>query len=98
MKFCKVHHFANNTNLLCFLIKVLMLTWNALNWLNIHKVLLNMKKNLKCLYPNLKEKNIDKVKIKLSSKGYPTASVDYLGFGIDENLTWHHLCAWPHLN
>ena len=57
-----------------------------------------MKKKLKCLYPNQKEKNRDKVKIKLSSKGYPTASVDYLGFGIDENLTWHHLCAWPHLN
>ena len=51
IKFCKVHHFADGTNLLCLSnsIKKLSKLVNAdlkhlLNWLNANKVSLNVKK------------------------------------------------------
>ena len=52
IKFCKVHHFADDTNLLCLSksIKKLSKLVNAdlkhlLNWLNANKISLNVKKN-----------------------------------------------------
>ena len=52
IKFCKVHHFADDTNLLCLSnsIKKLNKLVNAdlkhlVNWLNANKITLNVKKN-----------------------------------------------------
>ena len=52
IKFCKVHHFADDTNLLCLSnsIKTLNKLVNAdlkhlANWLNANKISLNIKKN-----------------------------------------------------
>ena len=54
IKFCKVHHFPHNTNLLCLSnsIKKLNKLVNAdfkhlVNWLNVNKITLNVKKKLK---------------------------------------------------
>ena len=54
IKFCKVHHFADDTNLLCLgnSIKKLNQLVNAdlkrlVNWLNTNKISLNVKKNWK---------------------------------------------------
>ena len=52
IKFCKVHHFTDDTNLLCLRnsIKKLNKLVNAdlkhqANWLNVNKISLNIKKN-----------------------------------------------------
>ena len=70
IKFCKVHHFADDTNLLCmrYSIKKLNRLANAdlkhlVNWLYANKVLLNAKKNdeiviFKSSKRNLKVKTI----------------------------------------
>ena len=62
IKFCKVHHFADDTNLLYLgksikkLNKFVNIDFkNLVNWLNANKLSLNVKK-LKWLYLNLKEK------------------------------------------
>ena len=54
MKFCKVHHFADDASLLCLSnsIKKLKKAVNAdlkhlANWLNVNKISLNVKKKLK---------------------------------------------------
>ena len=64
IKFCKVHHFADDTNLLYLgksfknLNKFVNIDFkNLVNWLNANKVSLNVKK-LKWLYLNLKEKGL----------------------------------------
>ena len=83
IKFCKVHHFADDTNLLCHSnsIKKLNKLVNAdlkhlVNWLNANKISLKLEGDLK---------------IKLCGKKlYPTESVKYLGVKIDTNLTWQH--------
>ena len=49
-----------------------------------------MPKKLKWSYLNLKKMFNDIVKIKLSKRIYPTASVKYLGVKIDQHLTWQH--------
>ena len=62
-KFCKVHHFADNTNLLCFSnsIKKLNELVNAdlkhlLNWLNANKILVNVKKTEMIIFKSKQEK------------------------------------------
>ena len=90
IKFCKVHHFADDTNLLCLSnsIKKLNKLVNAdlkhlVNWLNANKISLANKSKQKKLEGDLK--------IKLCGKRlYPTESVKYLGVKIDTNLTWQH--------
>ena len=86
IKFCKVHHFADDTNLAHFNKSVNKLNKyinidmkNLTNWLNANKISLNVKKTeLVCL-----------IKIKLSRKRlYPSKSVKYLDVKIDENLNW----------
>ena len=54
IKFCKVHHFADGTNLLCLInsIKELYKLVNAdlkhlVDWLNANKISLSVKKKLK---------------------------------------------------
>ena len=98
IKFCKVHHFADDTNLLCVSdsIKKLNKLVNAdlkhlLNWLNANKISLNVKKTEMIICKSKQKKLEDDLKMKLCGKRlYPTESVKYLGVKIDANLTWQH--------
>ena len=98
IKFCKVHHFAGDTNLLCLSnsIKKLSRLVNAdlkhlLNWLSANKISLNVKKTEMIIFKSKRKKLEADLKIKLCGKRlYPTESVKYLGVKIDANLTWQH--------
>ena len=96
IKFCKVHHFADDTNLLCLSnsIKKLNKLVNAdlkhlVNWLNANKISLNVKKTEMVIFKSKQKKFEGDLKIKLCGKRlYPTESVKYLGVKIDTNLSW----------
>ena len=98
IKFCKVHHFADDTNLLCLgnSIKKLNKLVNAdlkrlVNWLNANKISLNVKKTEMVIFKSKQKKFEGDLKIKLSGKRlYPTESVKYLGVKIDTNLSWQY--------
>ena len=92
----KVHHFVDDTNLLCLgnSIKKLNKLVNAdlkrlVNWLNANKISLNVKKTEIVIFKSKQKKFEGDLKIKLSGKRlYPTESVKYLGVKIDTNLSW----------
>ena len=95
MKFCKVHHFADDTSLLCLSnsIKKLKKAVNAdlkhlANWLNVNKISLNAKKKTEMVILKSKQKKFEgDLKIKLCGKTlYPTERVKYLGVKTDTNL------------
>ena len=98
IKFCKFHHFADDTNLLYLGKSIKKLNKfvnidlkNLVNWLNANKISLNVKKTEMVIFKSKRKKFNDTVKIKLSGKRiYPTASVKYLGVKIDQHLTWQH--------
>ena len=98
IKSCKVHHFADDTNLLCLgnSIKKLSKQVNAdlkhlVNWLNANKISLNVKKTEMVIFKSKQKKLEGDLKIKLCGKRlYPTKSVKYLGVKIDTNLTSPH--------
>ena len=98
IKFCKVHHFADDTNLLCLSnsIKKLNKQVNAdlkhlVNWLNANKISLNVKKTEMVIFKSKQKKLEGDLKIKLCGKRlYPTESVKYLGVKIDTNLSWQY--------
>ena len=95
IKFCKVHHFADDTNLLCLSnsVKKMNKLVNAdlkdlLNWLNANKISLNVKKAEMIIFKSMQEKLEGDLKIKLCGKRlYHTESIKYLGVKIDTNLT-----------
>ena len=97
-KFCKVHHFADNTNVLCMSnsIKKLNKLVNAdlkhlVHWLNANKISLNVKKIEIVIFKSTQKKFERDLKIKLCGKRlHPTESVKYLGVKIDTNLNWEH--------
>ena len=97
IKFCKVHYFADDINLLHisksikklnkfvnFDLKILS------NWLNANKISLNISKTeLITFKPRIKTVDFD-LKLELNAKRLdPTKSVKYLGITIDESLTWN---------
>ena len=98
IKFCKVHRFVDDTNLLCLgnSIKKLNKLVNAdlkslVNWLNANKISLNVKKTKMVIFKSKQKKFEGDLKIKLSGKRlYPTESVKYLGVKIDTNLSWQY--------
>ena len=98
IKFCKVHHFADDTNLLCLSnsIKKLNKLVNAdlkhlVNWLNANKISLNVKKTEMVIFKSKQKKVEGDLKVKLCGKRlYPTKSVKYLGVKIDTNLSWQY--------
>ena len=101
IKFCKFHHFPDDTNLLCLSnsIKKLNKLVNADlkhlgNWLNANKISLNEKKTTKTemvIFKSKQKKFEGDLKIKLCSKRlYPTESVKYLSVKIDTNLCWQY--------
>ena len=101
IKFCKVHHFADDTNLINFnsSIKVINKQVNKdlktlSNWLNANKICLNVSKTELVLFRSAKKQLDFGLKLKLNGKRlYPTNSVKYLGVKIDEHLTWK-----PHID
>ena len=98
IKFSKVYHFADDTNLLCLSdsIKKLNKLVNAdlkhlVNWLNANKISLNVKKTDMVIFKSKQKELEGGLKIKLYGKRlYPTESVKYMGIKIDTNLTWQH--------
>ena len=98
IKFCKVHHFTDDTYLLCHSnsIKKLNKLVNAdlkhlVNWLNANKISLNVKKTEMVIFKSNQKKLECDLKIKVCGKRlYPTESVKYMGVKIDTNLTWQH--------
>ena len=98
IKFCKIHHFADDTNLLCMSnsIKKLNKLVNAdlkhlVHWLNANKISLNVKKTEMVIFKSKQKKFEGDLKIKLCGKRlYPSESVKYLGVKIDTNLNWEH--------
>ena len=98
VKFCQVHHFADNTNLLRLgnsIKKLNMLvatdSKHLVNWLNANKISLSVKKTETVIFKLKQKKFEDHLKIKLHGKRlYPTESVKYLGVEIDANLSWQY--------
>ena len=96
MKFCKDHHFADDTNQLHFSKSVNKLNKyinfdmkNLTDWLNANKISLNVKKTELVIFKHKKKKLECRIRIKLSRKRlYPSNSIRYLGVKIDENLNW----------
>ena len=96
LKFCKVHLFADDTNLIHFSKSVYRLNKyvnldlkNLTYWLNANRISLNVKKTELVIFKHQRKKLDSPIKIKLSRKTlYPSMSVKYLGIKIDENLNW----------
>ena len=96
LKFCKVHHFADDTNLIHFSKSVYRINEyvnldleNFTYWLNANIISLNEKKIELVIFKHQRKKLYSPIKIKLSCKRlYPSKSVKYLGIKIDENLNW----------
>ena len=72
IKFYKVHHFVDDTNLLCLnnTVKKLNILVNAdskylFNWLNANKILLNVRKTVLVIFKSKQKKHEGDLKIKL---------------------------------
>ena len=97
IKHCKVHHFADDTNLLIInksvkrLNKLLNINLkNLTNWFNANKISLNVSKTELIIFKPKRKLPDFNMKIKLNGKRlYPTDSVRYLGVTIDSNLNWN---------
>ena len=95
IKFCKVHHFTDDTNFLCLSnsIKKFSKLVNAdlkhlVTWLNADKISLNVKRTEMVIFKSKQKKFECDLKIKLCGKRlYPTESVKHLGVKIDTNLS-----------
>ena len=96
IKFCKVHYFADDTNLLCLSnsIKKLNKLVNTdfkhlVDCLSANKISLNKKTTEMVIFKSNQKKFEGDLKIKLCGKRlYPTESVKYLGVEIDKTLSW----------
>ena len=92
--FCKVHHFSDDTNLVCFCKSANKLNKhinidmkNLINLLNANKISLNIEKTELVIFKHMNKKLESPMNIKLSRKRlYPTQSVKYVGLKIDENM------------
>ena len=101
IKFCKAHHFADDTNLINFnsSIKVINKQVNKdlkslSNWFNAKKICLNLSKTAVALFKSAKKQVDFGLKPKLNGKRlYSKNSVKYLEVKIDEHLTWK-----PHID
>ena len=96
LKFCKVHHFADDTNLIHFSKSVYRLNKyvnldlkNLTYWLNANRISMNVKKTDLVIFKHQRKKLDSLIKTKLSRKRlYPSKSVKYFGIKINENLNW----------
>ena len=94
IKFCKVHHFADDTNLLHFnksvakLNKLVNLDMKNLTvWLNANKISLNVDKTELVIFKHQRKKLDTEIKIN-RKRLYPSQSVRGLAIKIDQNLNW----------
>ena len=96
IKYCMVHHFADDTNLLIYdkslksLQKKVNIDLKLLcHWLNSNKISLNAKKTEYILFRQ-KQKIINfNLKLKLNGKMlFPSNYLKYLGIFLDEHLNW----------
>ena len=96
IKYCMVHHFADDTNFLIFdnSLKSLQKKNNIdlkllCHWLNANKISLNTKKTEHILFRNQQKSINFELKLKLNGKKlYPSSFIKYLGIFLDENLNW----------
>ena len=97
IKYCKVHHFADDTNLLNFNNFIRKINKQVVHdlkyisyWLNANKICLNFSKTEVVLSESVRKQTKATLKLKLNGKRlHTTNSVKYLGIKIDENLNWH---------
>ena len=97
IRYCKVHHSADDTNLfhrnksvknLNKLVNHDMKQLN--NWLSANKISLNVETTELVIFKSPKKVLSDEIKIKLTGKRlHPSTSVKYLGVRIDKFLHWH---------
>ena len=91
---CKVHHFADDTNLfrtnksVKSLNKLVNRDMKQLNiWLSTNKISLNVEKNELVIFKSPRKVLSDKIKVKLiGQRLYPSNSVKYLDVRIDKCL------------
>ena len=97
IKYSKVHHFADDTNLLNFNNSIKKINEQVghdlkylSNWLNANKICLNFSKTEVVLFKSVRKQTEATLKLKLNGERlYTTNSVKYLSIKIDENLNWH---------
>ena len=97
IQYCKVHHFADDTNLFhaSMSVKNLNKLVNCVmkdlsKWLSANKISLNVEKTELVIFKSPRKVLLDGIKIKLSGKRlYPSNSVKYLGIKLDKFLHWH---------
>ena len=97
IRYCKVHHFADDTNLFHTSKSVKNLNKqinrdmkHLNNWLSANKISLNVEKTELVIFKSPRKVLLDEIKIKLSGKRlYPSNSVKFLGIKIDRFLYWH---------
>ena len=95
---CKVHHFADDANLLFLTNSIKKLNKlintdlkNLSNWLNANKISLNVKKTETIIFKSRRKKYEGVIKLKLNRQRlHSSNNVKYLGIKIDENLNWKH--------
>ena len=95
IRYCLVHHFADDTNLLNYNNSVKRTSKkinqdlkNLTNWTNANKICLNVSKTEVVLFKSsrkLTEENLNK---KIYPANFTLQTVKYLGINIDENLNW----------
>ena len=87
IKFCKVHHFADDTYLSCPSNSIKKLN-KLVNWLNANEISVTVNKKTKMVIFKSKQKKFEgDLKVRLCGKRlYPTESVKYLEVKIDANL------------
>ena len=87
MKYCNVHHFADDTNLLNFNNSIKKINKEVEHdlkhlsyWLNTHKIFLSVSKTEEVLFKSLRKQTETTLKLKLNGKRLCTThSVKYLG-------------------
>ena len=97
IKYCKVYHFTDDTNLLNFNNSIKTINKRVSHdlkylpyWLNANKICLNVSKTEAVLFKSIRKQTDATLKLKLNGKRLDTTnSVKYLGIKIDENLNWH---------
>ena len=96
LKFCKLHHFADDTNLLHFSKSIYILNKyvnldlkNLTYWLYANRISLSVKKTELVIFKHQRKKLDSPIKIKLNRKRlHLSKSVKYLGIKTDEKLNW----------
>ena len=97
IRYCKVHHFPDDTNL--FHTNKSVKNLNKLvnhdmkqlnNSLSANKISLNVEKTELAIFKSPRKVLSDEIKIKLTGKRlYPSNSIKYLGVRVDKFLHWH---------